>query len=158
MLDEILKQEAGDGTKPNFIDIEISLDLKNYSQNLSTPSLKVETDVQSFLSELINTSPRVTLINDPFLISDLSSPATCLNQVLEVRMSYNMTIKSYMSSTCFLPSYIYIYISHTDKKYFFSFCSYRKRKMPTPTEKSIIALTFYLIPNLKIWTVIRKLH
>ena len=92
-MDELLKQDAADPNQQSSLtDIEISIDLKNYSQNLITPSPKVEADIMTFLTDLINSSQRISLINDPFLVSDLTAPASCLNLALEVIVSNSISI------------------------------------------------------------------
>lgn len=94
ILDEILKQEAGANADDiwnggRHFDIEISIDLKNFSQSLTSPSLKVESDVATFLSELVNSSQRVSLITDPFLLTDLTSAPKCLRQAIEKARKIN---------------------------------------------------------------------
>ena len=97
-----MKQDASDpNQQSNLTDIEISIDLKNYSQSLITPSPKIEADVMTFLTDLINSSQRISLINDPFLVSDLTAPVSCLNLALEVSFIFNTPFSTFYSYILF---------------------------------------------------------
>lgn len=114
-MDEIFKQEGTDTdpSKPNLTELAVSIDLKNNSQNLTGASLKVDADMTTFLLELFNSSPRVCLLNDPFMVPDMSAPPGCLRQAIEV---HTYTIYSYIFIYIFFSSFLiclfYIFIAN----------------------------------------------